>query len=108
MSRGSKVTKDGVQVIQGTPTAPLQRPTLFLRMWRTVPADGPSRTLASLSMARPAQDGYVVKTLLADMQLGPKEALEKAVAIARRGEVAEVYVNADLSKLPGRRLAEAG
>jgi hypothetical protein len=107
MSRGSKVRKSGVRVIQGTPTAPLQRPTLFLRLWRSVSADGPARTLASLSMARPGQDGYVVKPLLSDMELGPKEALEKAVAIAKRGDVAEVYVNADMSKLPGGRLAEA-
>ena len=101
------MVKNGVRITQGTPTAPLQRPTLFLRMWRSVPPDGPARTLATLAMARPAQEGYVVKTLLADMELAPNEALDKAVAIAQRGDVAEIYVNADLSKLPGGPLAKA-
>ncbi len=32
--KGSKAVKDGVQVIQGTPTAPITSPTLFLRLWR--------------------------------------------------------------------------
>jgi hypothetical protein len=107
MPQGSMVIKDGVRVIQGTPPAPLQRPTLFLRLWRVVQPKGQPRTLAALSMARPAQNGYVIKALIADMELGPKEAVDKAVAIAQRGDVAEVYVNADLSKLPGSGLARA-
>jgi hypothetical protein len=107
MPQGAMVNKDGVRVIQGTPVTPLQRPTLFLRLWRVVPPKGEPRTLAALSMARPAQNGYVVKSLIADMELGPKAAVDKAVAIARRGDVAEVYVNADMSKLPGGALAEA-
>ena len=107
MPQGSKVTKDGVRVIQGTPTAPLQRPALFLRLWRVAPPNGPPRTLAALAMARRTHEGYVIKNLIADMELEPKEAVDKAVAIARRGDVAEVYVNPDLSKLPGGGLAKA-
>lgn len=100
MPQGSKLVRDGVQIIQGTPQAPLSRATLFLRMWRvTKPGESP-RTRASLSMARPGREGYVVKELIPDMELGAQEALDKAVAIAKRGEVAEIYVNADLSQLP--------
>jgi len=108
MPQGSIVNRDGVRVIQGTPTSPLQAPTLFLRLWRIAPPGEKPRTLAALAMARPARSGYVVKDLIADMELGPKEALDKAVAIAKRGDVAEIYVNADLSKLPGARLVAAG
>jgi hypothetical protein len=92
--------KDGVRVVQGTPQAPLHRPTLFLRVVRIAEPGKKPRTLASLSMARPGPGGYVVKELIGDMDLTPSAALEKAVAIARRGEVGEIYVNADLTKLP--------
>jgi hypothetical protein len=51
-------------------------------------------------MARPGRQGYVVKELIPDMELEPQAALDKAVAIAKRGEVIEVYVNADLDRLP--------
>ena len=108
MPQGSIVNRDGVRVIQGTPTSPLQAPTLFLRLWRIAPPGEKPRTLAALAMARPARSGYVVKDLIADMELGPKEALDKAVAIAKRGDVAEVYVNADLAKLPRHSLVAAG
>lgn len=101
MPRSSMVIKDGVRVIQGTPTAPLQRPTLFLRLRRVASPGERERTLAALAMARPASSGYVIKDLIADMELGPKAALEKAVAIARRGGVAEIYLNANLERLPG-------
>ena len=101
------VVKDGIRVIKGTPTAPITRPTLFLRVWRikggTVP--GSVRTVASLHVARPGQGGYVVKELIPATELAPNAAVEKAVAIARRGDVAEVYVNADREKLPLRRAA---
>ena len=109
MSLGpSKVVKDGVRIIQGTPTEPLTRSTLFLRMWRvTVPGE-PPRTHAQLSMARPGPDGYVVKELIPDMELDPQAALDKAVAIAKRGEVAEIYLNADLSRLPQPRARAHG
>jgi hypothetical protein len=51
-------------------------------------------------MARPSAKGYVIKELIPDMELAPQAALDKAVAIAKRGEVAEIYVNADLEQLP--------
>lgn len=101
MSQGSMVMKEGVRVVQGTPDAPLRGPALFLRIRRVAVPGKPPRTTASLSTARPGHAGYVIKTLIDDMELGPKEALEKAIAIAKRGDVAEVYINADLSKLPG-------
>ncbi|HEX6995287.1 MAG TPA: hypothetical protein VF339_14200 [Gammaproteobacteria bacterium] len=102
MSQGSMVIKDGVRVVQGTPDAPLKGPALFLRIRRVADSGRPPRMTASLATARPGPAGYVIKDLIDDMELGPKEALEKAIAIAKRGGVAEIYVNADLSKLPGR------
>jgi hypothetical protein len=100
MPQGSKLVRDGIQIIQGTPTAPLTRATLFLRMWRVTRPGEPPVTRASLSMARPGRDGYVIKELIPDMELEAQAALDKAVAIAKRGEVADVYVNADISQLP--------
>lgn len=101
MSQGSIVIKDGVRVVQGTPEAPLRGPALFLKIRRVTDSGRPPRMKASLATARPSRAGYVIKDLIDDMELGPKEALEKAIAIAKRGGVAEIYVNADLSKLPG-------
>jgi hypothetical protein len=92
--------KDGVRVVQGTPHAPLQRPTLFLRVVRVSEPGKKPHTMATLSMARPGPSGYVIKELIGDMEVAPSAALEKAVAIARRGDVEEIYVNADLAKLP--------
>ena len=106
--QGSKVVKDGVQVIQGTPTEPIVRATLFLRLWR---APGPKKTeitKATLSMVRPGRGDYVVKELIPDMELGPPAALDKAVAIAKRGDVTTIYLNADLAQLPKPRLIAAG
>lgn len=106
--QGSKLVKDGVQVIQGTPKEPITRATLFLRLWR---APGPKKTevtRATLSMVRPGRTGYVVKELIPDMELGPQAALDKAIAIAKRGDVATIYLNADLARLPKQRLAAAG
>ncbi len=106
MGQGSTVTKDGIRVVKGTPTAPITRSILVLRLWRT--AAGPqaaARTMASLHVVRPGPSGYVVKELIPPAELEPNAALEKAVAIARRGDVTEVYVNADLTKLPKPRAA---
>jgi len=108
MSRASTVIKEGVRIIQGTPAAPLQKPTLFLSVRRHSVPGQPTRTTASLSMARPGRAGYVIKELIADLELDPKAAVEKAVAIARRGDVEEIYLNADLSKLPFVKSAAAG
>lgn len=107
MSQGSMVIKEGVRVVQGTPDAPLQGPALFLKI-RRIPVPGkPPRTTASLATARLGYAGYVIKDLIEDMELEPKEALAKAIAIAKRGGVGEIYVNADLSKLPGLKPASA-
>ncbi|HEY8519886.1 MAG TPA: hypothetical protein VIN61_07395 [Gammaproteobacteria bacterium] len=101
MPQGSVVIKEGVRVIQGTPANAIGRSTLFLRMWKTAPGKGAQpRTLASLHMVRPGPTGYIVKELLPELELDPHAALDKAVAIAKRGDVDEIYVNADLSKLP--------
>jgi len=101
MSREAKPLKDGVQVIRGTPTAPITSPTLFLRLWQ-VNEGKQVRTRATLFMVRPGQGDYVVKELIPDMELDVKAALEKAVAIAKRGGVSVIYLNADLAKIPRR------
>src|SRR5690606_36954199 len=106
MAQGSMVVKDGIRVIQGTPTVPLTRATLFLKIWRVLAEPGaPQRTMASLHVARPGRDGYVIKELVLSLEIEPNAAIAKAVAIARAGDVAEVYVNADLNRLPTLRAA---
>jgi hypothetical protein len=102
--QGSKAVKDGVQVIQGTPTAPITAPTLFLRLWR-VGEGKQARTRATLFMVRPGRADYVIKELIPDMELDAQAALEKAIAIAKRGDAAVVYLNADLARLPKARSA---
>ena len=101
---GSKAVKDGVHVIQGTPTAPITSPTLFLRLWR-VGEGQQARTRATLFMVRPGPSDYVIKELIPDMELDAQAALEKAVAIAKRGDASVVYLNADLARLPKARTA---
>jgi hypothetical protein len=103
--QGAKqLVRDGVQVVQGTPTEPVTRAVLFLRLWR-VPAEKtkPERTLASLYMVRPGRGEYVVKELIPDMELGPQAAIDKTVAIAKRGDVTTVYLNGDYTKIPKLR-----
>jgi len=96
--------RDGIQVIQGTPTAPITSPTLFLRLWRVT--EGKSvRTRATLFMVRPGREDYVIKELIPDMELEANAALDKAVAIAKRGDASVVYLNADLAKIPQVRIA---
>jgi hypothetical protein len=106
--QGSKVVKDGVQVIQGTPTEPITRATLFLRLWRVQGPKKTELTRAALFMVRPGRGEYVIKELIPDMELGPQAAVDKAIAIAKRGDVSTVYLNADLNALPKPRLAAAG
>jgi hypothetical protein len=102
--KGSKAVKDGVQVIQGTPTAPITATTLFLRLWRV--KDGAQiRTRATLFMVRPGVGDYIIKELIPDMELDAQAALAKAVAIAKRGDAAVVYLNADLALIPKARKA---
>ena len=103
MAQGSKLVRDGVQVIQGTPAEPVTQSTLFLRLWRVAEEGKAERTLASLYLVRPSRGDYVIKELIPDMDLGPQAAVDKAVAIAKRGDVAIVYLNADLAKLPKPR-----
>jgi hypothetical protein len=100
--RGTKAVKDGVQVIQGTPAAPLTGPTLFLRLWR-VQEGKQERTRASLFLVRPGAGDYIVKELIPDMELDAQAALDKAVAIAKRGDASVLYLNADLSRIPKQR-----
>jgi len=102
--KGSKAVKDGVQVIQGTPTAPIVSPTLFLRLWR-VTEGKETRTRATLFMVRPGVTDYVIKELIPDMELDAQAALDKAIAIAKRGDASVVYLNADLAKIPKTRIA---
>ena len=59
-------------------------------------------------MVRPGRGDYVIKELIPDMELGPQAAVDKAIAIAKRGDVATVYLNADLNNLPKPRLAAVG
>ncbi len=103
-NKGAKAVRDGVQVIQGTPTTPLASPTLFLRLWR-VNEGKEVRTRATLFMVRPGPTDYVIKELIPDMELDAQAALDKAVAIAKRGDAAVVYLNADLAKIPKARIA---
>jgi hypothetical protein len=102
--QGTTAVRDGVQVIQGTPTSPILRATLFLRLFR-VKEGKQERTRAALYMVRPGAPDYIVKELIPDMELEPQAALDKAVAIAKRGDVAVVYLNADLDKIPRVRNA---
>lgn len=108
MSRSPMLIKQGVRIIQGTPVTPLRKSALFLSVRRVALPNQPVRTMASLSMARPSRAGYVIKELIADLELEPKAAVEKAVAIAKRGDVDEIYLNADLTKLPIVTAAAAG
>jgi hypothetical protein len=100
--QGKTAVKDGVQVVQGTPTAPITRPTLFLRLWRVTEGKD-KKTRATLFMVRPGPGEYVIKELIPDMELDAQAALDKAVAIAKRGDASVVYLNADLDKIPKPR-----
>jgi hypothetical protein len=100
MAQGSTLVREGIRIVEGTPTAPLRGATLFLSMWRVSKPGEPPSTRAALSMARPGPQGYVIKELIPDMELEAQAALDKAVAIAKRGDVPEIYLNADLTRLP--------
>jgi hypothetical protein len=102
--KGSRAVKDGVQVIQGTPTAPITSATLFLRLWKVTEGKH-VRTRATLFMVRPGPSDYVIKELIPDMELEAQAALDKAIAIAKRGDASVVYLNADLARIPKTRSA---
>ena len=72
--KGATAVRDGVQVIQGTPTAPLTRATLFLRLLRVGEGKN-ARTRATLFMVRPGPTDYVVKELIPDLDLDPHSIL---------------------------------
>jgi hypothetical protein len=105
--QGSTAVKDGVQVIQGTPKAPLTGPTLFLRLWKVTEGKH-LRTRATLFMVRPGVGDYVVKELIPDMELDAHAALDKAIAIAKRGDASVVYLNADIARIPKMRGVATG
>jgi hypothetical protein len=105
--QGSTAVKDGVQVIQGTPKAPITSATLFLRLWK-VTEGRQVRTRATLFMVRPGATDYVIKELIPDMVLDAEAALEKAIAIAKRGDAAVIYLNADLARIPKARSVANG
>lgn len=100
MPEGATRVVQGVRIIQGTPREPLSGAALFLRIARVTAPGRPDRTVASLTMARPRPGSYVIKELIGEMDLDAQAAVAKAVAIARRGDVAEIYLNADLERLP--------
>lgn len=100
MPEGSTRVVNGIRITQGTPTEPLRKPALFLKLTRVSSPGQPDRTVASLSMARPRPGEYVIKELIQEMDLEPQAAVEKAVAIAKRGDVTDIYLNADLDRLP--------
>jgi hypothetical protein len=105
--QGTKAVKNGVQVIQGTPKAPLTSATLFLRLFK-VTEGKQVRTRATLYMVRPGAGDYVIKELIPDMELDAQAALDKAIAIAKRGDASVVYLNADLERIPKVRTAVNG
>src|SRR5690606_23582804 len=80
MPRIAKVLRGGIEVVTGTPLEPVMRPTLFLKLWRRKLPNGEKRFFASLSMVRPSRNEYVVKELLAETEMEPDAAVDKAVA----------------------------
>ena len=101
--QGKTAVRDGVQVIQGTPTAPITRPTLFLRLWRVAEGKDAANPSPRCSWFGPDPANTSIKELIPDMELDAQAALEKAVAIAKRGDASDVYLNADLDKIPKPR-----
>src|SRR5690606_38902684 len=99
MSQDSMVIKEGVRIVRGTPNAPQEAPAQYLEFTIVSVAGKPRHREASLATARPGPQDYVYKNLFEDMEYEQKEALAKAIAIAKRGGIEEIYVNADLAKL---------
>ena len=99
MPTRSELSRQGIRVIQGTPADALSAPTLFLKLWKLTRPNEPARSYATLTVVRPGRDGYVAKELLSAIEVSPRAALDQAVAIARRGGVEVIYLNADLARL---------
>ena len=96
----NKLLLSGIRVYKGTPTLPLSQAALFLGIRNSAGDGSRQNTVASLSIARPGLGGCSVKELIADMELDPESAVEKAIDIAIRGEIGLIYLNADLDNLP--------
>ena len=78
----------------------LSEPALFIGITARARGGFADNVVASLSSVRPGLGGYSVKELIADMELGPQAAMEKAIDIAIRGEIRMIFINADIDKLP--------
>lgn len=100
MSIKEKLIRSGIKVFKGNPTMPLSEPALFLGITTSSRGGFADNVIASLSSVRPGLGGYTVKELIADMELGPEAAMEKAIDIAVRGEIRLIFINADLDELP--------
>ncbi len=96
----TKLIKSGIKVFKGNPTMALSEPALFIGITARARGGFADNVVASLSSVRPAIGGYSVKELIADMELGPQAAMEKAIDIAIRGEIRMIFINADIDKLP--------
>jgi hypothetical protein len=94
-----KLIGTGIKVFKGNPGSPICEPALFLGITASDRGGFAQNVIASLSLVRPAADGYSVKELIADMELGPEPAMEKAIDIAVRGQIRLIYINADIDKL---------
>ena len=79
---------------------PLSEPALFIGISASARNGFAENVIASLSSVRPGIGGYSIKELIADMELGPQAAMEKAIDIAIRGEIRLIFINADLDKMP--------
>lgn len=108
MGLKTKLLTSQVRVYKGTPRHPLSAPALFLTIRRIKQSPKEVITVATLTLARPSGQSYMIKELLTDMQLAPEAAVEKAVDIAQRGQVHAIYLNADLDKLPLPAVSAAG
>lgn len=100
MSIKTKLLQSGIKVFKGNPTMPLSEPALFIGLTARARGGFAENVVASLSSVRPGIGGYSVKELIADMELGPQAAMEKAIDIAIRGEIRLIFINADLDQLP--------
>jgi hypothetical protein len=94
-----KLLGTDIKVFKGNPASRLAEPALFLGITQSARGGFADNVVASLSLVRPGADGYSVKELIADMELGPEPAMEKAIDIAIRGGIRLIFINADLDKL---------
>ena len=106
MSIKEKLLNSGIKVFKGNPKNPLSAPALFLGITTQDRGGFAGDVVASLTMVRPVADRYEIKELIADMELGPEPAMEKAIDIAMRGEIRQIFINADLDEL-ARRLPQS-